>query len=68
MVKCVTERRLSGVSKRPDSPLLAGYQIYHNYVRPHMGLEGKTPAEIAGIKVEEENKWLTLIQNATKDR
>jgi hypothetical protein len=50
--------------KRPDTPILKGYQIYHNYVRPHEGLEGKTPAEAAGIQVEGENKWLTLIENA----
>ena len=30
--------------KKPDTPILAGYQIFHNYVRPHMALEGKTPA------------------------
>lgn len=29
-------------------------------------LEGKTPAEACGIKVEGKNKWLTLIQNASK--
>lgn len=33
-----------------------------------MGLDGKTPAEAAGIKIEGENKWLTLIQNASKNR
>jgi hypothetical protein len=27
---------------------------------------GKTPAEAAGIKVEGQNKWLTLIQNASR--
>ncbi|MGA8905781.1 MAG: hypothetical protein WB661_12330 [Candidatus Bathyarchaeia archaeon] len=48
--------------------ILTGLQIYHNYVRPHMGLDGKTPAEVAGIKVEEQDKWLTLIQNASKTR
>ena len=31
-----------------------------------MALKGKTPAEAAGITVEGENKWLTLIQNAKK--
>ncbi len=31
-----------------------------------MGLNGKTPSEIAGIKVEGENKWITLIQNASR--
>jgi len=33
-----------------------------------MALGENTPAEMAGIKVEGENKWLTLIQNANKDR
>ena len=33
-----------------------------------MGLGGKNPAEVAGIKVEGENKWLTLIQNASAKR
>ena len=31
-----------------------------------MGLDGKTPAEKCGIKIEGNNKWLTLIQNASK--
>ncbi len=52
--------------KRDDTPILKGVQIYHNYIKPHMGLDGKTPAEKAGIKVEGENKWITLIQNAKK--
>jgi hypothetical protein len=30
-----------------------------------MGLNGKTPAEVAGITVEGNDKWLALIQNAT---
>jgi hypothetical protein len=33
-----------------------------------MGLKGKTPAEVAGITVEGNDKWLTLIQNATKKK
>ncbi len=32
-----------------------------------MGLEGKTPAEAAGIKVVGSDKWLTLIQNAKRN-
>lgn len=31
-----------------------------------MGLEGKTSATLAGIKIEESDKWMTLIQNASK--
>jgi hypothetical protein len=48
------------------SPLIDGYQMYHNYLRPHQGLDGKTPAEKCGIKIEGDNKWITLIQNASK--
>jgi len=43
-----------------------GYQIFHNYIRGHEGLDGKTPAEACGIKVEGNNKWQTLIQNASQ--
>jgi len=52
--------------KKPDTPVISGYQIYHNYVRPHEALDGKTPSELCGIKVEGKDKWLTLIQNASR--
>ena len=52
--------------KKEDTPIISGLQIYHNYIRTHMGLDGRTPAEAAGIEVQGENKWLTLIQNAVK--
>lgn len=52
--------------KKEDSPLIGGYQIYHNYLRPHMGLNGQTPAEKCGIDIQGDNKWLTLIQNASR--
>ena len=52
--------------KKNDSPLIDGYQIYHNYIRPHMGLNGKTPAEKCGITIQGKNKWKTLIENASK--
>ncbi|MFA5364228.1 MAG: DDE-type integrase/transposase/recombinase [Candidatus Bathyarchaeia archaeon] len=57
------EKTMRGL-KRKDTPILKGYQIYHNYIREHEGLNGKTPAEACGIKVEGQNKWKTLIQNA----
>ena len=52
--------------KREDTPILTGMQIFHNHVRPHMALDGKTPAELAGIEIKGENKWMTLIQNASR--
>jgi len=52
--------------KNEDAPIITGYQIYHNYVRPHEALNGKTPAEACGITVKGQDKWLTLIQNASR--
>jgi transposase-like protein len=52
--------------KKDDTPILQGYQLYHNYIRPHEGLNGKTPAEACGIQIQGENKWKTLIQNASQ--
>jgi putative transposase len=59
------EKTMRGL-KTKDTPILSGYQIFHNYIRPHEGLEGKTPSEACGIKVEGKNKWVTLIQNASR--
>ena len=58
--------RVMRTLEKSDTPILEGYQIFHNYIRPHQALQGKTPAEAAGIKVEGANKWLTLIQNASQ--
>jgi hypothetical protein len=58
--------RVMRTLEKADTPILTGMQIYHNYVRPHMALKGRTPSEAAGIAIEGENKWLTLIQNASK--
>lgn len=61
------EKTMRGV-KKMDSVALAGYQLYHNYFREPEGLTGKTPVEVAGIKIEGQNKWITVIQNASKDK
>ena len=45
--------------------ILDGWRSYYNFIRPHLGLKGKTPAEAAGIKLNlDKNKWLGLIQRA----
>jgi len=59
------EKTMRGL-KTTNTPMLSGYQLYHNYIRPHEGLEGKTPSEACGIKIEGKNKWITLIQNASQ--
>ena len=51
--------------KNTDTPILKGYQIFHNFIRPHMSLDGQTPAEASGLDLNlKENKWLTLIEKA----
>ena len=52
--------------KKEDSVILTGLRIYHNHVKPHLGLEGKTPGEVAGIHIEGNNPWKTIIQAAAK--
>jgi hypothetical protein len=49
------EKTMRGL-KQKDTPILKGYQIYHNYIQEHEGLDGKTPAEACGIKIEGKNK------------
>lgn len=59
------EKTMRGLKKK-DTPILQGMQVYHNYIRPHEGLGGKTPAEACGIEIKGENKWIILIQNASQ--
>ena len=59
------EKVMRGLKKK-DTPILKGYEIFHNYIRPHMGLDGKTPADKCGIIIEGNNKWKTIIENASK--
>ena len=54
--------------KTKDSAIITGMQIRHNFIRKHMGIDGKTPAEASGVKIEGDNKWITLIQNASKSQ
>jgi transposase-like protein len=52
--------------KESAQELMEALRIYHNYIKPHQGLDGKTPAEASGIKFESVlNRWLVLIQNAS---
>jgi len=54
--------------KKSDTPIIQGIQIYHNYIKPHEGLDGKTPADACGIEIKGEDKWKTLIQNASHNK
>jgi hypothetical protein len=58
--------RVMRTLEKANSPILKGMEIFHNYLRPHDALDDRTPSEAAGIKVEGDDKWLTLIQNASR--
>lgn len=46
--------------------MLDGWFVYYNFLRPHSALNGKTPAEASGIKLDLSNRWKSLIDLATK--
>ena len=44
-----------------------GFRAYYNFVRPHMALDGHTPAQAAAVPIElGTNKWLDLIRQAAR--
>jgi putative transposase len=52
--------------KKPNSAFIEGQRIYYDYLRPHSSLDGKTPAEAAGINLNlGENKWESLIKKVS---
>jgi hypothetical protein len=47
--------------------VVAGMQTYYNYIRPHMGIDGMTPAQMANIPINlSGNRWETMIGLAVK--
>ena len=63
---CDREKVMRGL-KKVNTSVLPGYQMYHNYFRPHEGIGNVISAEKCGIKIEGDNKWVTIIQNAKRD-
>ena len=45
--------------------LLWLYITYYNFIRTHMGINNKTPAEVMGIRINGDNKWMTLLAFAS---
>lgn len=48
----------------PCQTTLTAFRIYYNFLRPHMALNNKTPAQEAGIKVTFPKRWASLIRNS----
>ena len=43
------EKEMRGI-KNKDTPILKGYQLYHNYIRPHEALKGRLIVRQQGSK------------------
>lgn len=59
-----TRRGMDGDIRTEE--MLDGWFVYYNFLRPHSALDGKTPAEVAGIKLDLTDRWESLIDLATK--
>lgn len=51
--------------KKMDTPLSEGQRIQYNFVKPHMALDGRTPANAARLDV---TGWKELLAKALKPR
>ena len=54
--------------KTAKSVLALGNKIQYNFVKPHMALEGKTPAQEAGLEIEGKDKWLAMLKAAARSK
>jgi transposase-like protein len=50
--------------KSYDTSIAEGKRIHYNFVKPHMALQGETPAQKAGIQVEAMDKWYSLLKES----
>jgi len=59
-----------GLDHEKSAQLMAdGTRIEYNFIRPHMALNGKTPAEVAGLALNlEGNMWQELIKRSVSSR
>jgi putative transposase len=50
--------------KNDDTPIVEGHRLFYNFIKPHESLNGLTPSEQAGITLEGDNKWLSLMKTS----
>lgn len=63
------EKVMRGMDNDDSAQILSdGIRINYNFIRPHMGLDGKTPAQAAGLDLDR-IRWKELIRRAiSKDK
>lgn len=61
------EKTFRGMDNDRSAQIMAdGIRINYNFIRPHMGLDGRTPAQVAGLDLGLSGiKWKELIKQAT---
>ncbi|MGA2790065.1 MAG: IS6 family transposase [Candidatus Bathyarchaeia archaeon] len=48
---------------------MQGYRLYYNFIRPHMALDGQTPAQAANLNLGlGRNRWKSMITQSTENR
>jgi len=62
-----TQRGLDSRSSAQE--MSEAIRVAYNFIRPHTALNGKTPAETAGIDLQlEDNRWKSLIEQASRTK
>ena len=47
---------------------MQGYRLYYNFLRPHMALDGQTPAQAANLDLQlGKNRWKSLIAQSVEN-
>jgi hypothetical protein len=65
--KAIEEERK--VRKADDTPVREGQRLYYNFIRANQGLEGRTPAEMAGLfEASGANRWMALLKKAVSNQ
>lgn len=53
--------------KTDETPFIKGHQLYYNFIKPHEGLNGYTPAHFSNIYLGlGEKKWEKLLMQSLK--
>jgi transposase-like protein len=62
------EKTFRGMDNDRSAQIMAdGIRINYNFIRPHMGLDGRTPAQTAGLDLGLDGiRWKELIRKATQ--
>lgn len=48
--------------KSMKTKIAEGQRLHYNFVKPHAALEGQTPAQVAGVGIQGDNKWLAMLK------